>query len=1023
MLGADHAVDTPVFAPTLFDQQTPAMAFGAGMYFVVWRDGDKNVGQVWSLKGVRLSADGTLLDDPPLTISDAGELLTNPAVGFDGQSFLVAWEWPNPVKGVASARAVYVDPSTGVLGTPFLAVDAAGSQSQPVVAGGDGYLLVATTSASGADANAFVRATLLGQGIIIKPSFPVSTTVLPSTDPSPAIAPQVTFSGIGGGHFLVAWSHGRSQSEGVRAAAVDLAGNVSTPVKVSPSVTCISDGECLSGSCNLGVGVCTCTLDSDCSPGTCGFSVCNLGASEPAVAWDGTRFGVVWSDRRAQQFHPDLYARAVDVTGTPAGAELLVAQAPAGNAGFQRSQLVSVNGKLIALAEQVQVDGTSLLVGARLDVGARTSMDPAGVLLSSAPGSPYPLLPADGDSRRVAIASDGTQAFAAWDLSSSGPTGDDVYALPIDPQSFSAHASVLATQERNFERTRTVATDGNIYLFVWEDDRNSATTGLDVFGLRVQRDGTPIDAAPFLVSSASGMPSLGATGDQFSPAVAATGGGDFLVVWADTRNLGVGLSGLDLYGARVPASGAPVQLVQPVSAANYAQVSPSVAASADGWLVTWEDWRSIPISPGTSQLFSAFVPKVDPGSSPVERQLTVKSNKYPTACAAAPAWDGQRFLVAYEQPCSQIPGGSQSDLFGQWMTATGMPMGGPITLADRTGPETAPAVTSDGNGTVFLAWRDQTVKEVIVGGAIASGATMLEAAAVPLFTDNGSREAPAISWAPGGAGTLTISFIETVPGRVAGMRFRGDGSFTAIDAAPFTLVGGDLFRVPAAVVAPDALGRGDIGAARTTPPAGLATQATGDTLVVYDLLESRLARAHWRTFGVLPPGIPCAQAGGCAGGYCTGGACCNTVCDGVCQACGANGCVETPKTDVRCNTGPDGGALSCASLSTVCRTFTDAAGGANQCLAFGECAQVLSGAECTDYVDQPDGTPCPASDCGGMGACAGGSCACAGQTPQKLAPRSAPSGCGCTVGARPQPLSAGWLCAALALALLRRRRA
>jgi hypothetical protein len=41
-------------------------------------------------------------------------------------------------------------------------------------------------------------------------------------------------------------------------------------------------------------------------------------------------------------------------------------------------------------------------------------------------------------------------------------------------------------------------------------------------------------------------------------------------------------------------------------------------------------------------------------------------------------------------------------------------------------------------------------------------------------------------------------------------------------------------------------------------------------------------------------------ASGCADGYCSGGTCCNAPCDGPCEACGANGCVETPATDERC---------------------------------------------------------------------------------------------------------------------------
>ncbi len=1012
LLGADRPVDAPLFAPAPLDQQTPAIAFGAGKYLVVWRDGDKSVGQVWAVRGVRLAADGTVLDDPPLAISDAGELLTNPVVGFDGQNFLVAWEWPDPAKGNASARGAYVDPSTGVVGKPFLVVAGlAGAQTQPALAGGDGYLLCAVTDNVATDANATVRATLLGQGMTIQADFPVSTQQSPSTDPSYAFAPSVAWAGPPTNRFVVAWEHGSNTAQSIVAATIDIAGTVSAPVSVSPNVSCTNGTQCTSGSCNTGVGTCTCSGDGDCAPGTCAGTVCQLHAGDQAVASDGNQFLAVWSDGRAAANRPTVYGRAISFAGAPSGSDFQVAHGPAGGAGLQRPQLVSVGGQLITVYEQVDVSGNSLLGGARF-TGAGVSMDPAGVVLTTAAASPAALLPADGDSRRTAIATDGTRALASWWLQSSGADADDIYLLPADPSSFTASPSILATRDANYERARSIASNGSVFLVVWEDDRNLSQTGLDVYGLRVGADGKPIDAAPFLVSAQPGMPAVGATGNQMAPVAAGLTGGDFLVVWADDRNLGTGASagmepGLDLYGAHVPASGAPVALAQPVSNHLFAQLSPTVAASADGWLVVWEDWRIVATAPGDTQVFSALVPKLDAGAVPAEHPLTFPNNKLPSACAPSVVWDGQGFFVAYEQPCSTVTTALASQVSGQWLNPDASPTGVTVAVSSGSGADSAPSVTSDGAGKVFLAWRNQGSKDTLLGAAVSHGAAVLAAPASPLFTDSSSntRESPSMVWTPGAPGTLTVSFVQSVPAAAQALRFRADGSFAAIDAAPWTLDDGPMVRVAAGSVNPDAAGRFAIGVQRSTPPAALAALPTGQALAALDLTASAqkpLSRLHLRALGVLPPGVTCTDAGGCADGICTGGACCNTSCDGVCQACGTNGCVDAPATDGRCAAlGPS--TVSCATLSTSCRSFADVAGANDVCVGFGECAVPGDPARCVVFTDEPDGTACTAAGCTRMGACAGGACVCPGQALPPFVPRTAPNGCACGLAGGPPP--------------------
>src|SRR5207253_3906572 len=92
-----------------------------------------------------------------------------------------------------------------------------------------------------------------------------------------------------------------------------------------------------------------------------------------------------------------------------------------------------------------------------------------------------------------------------------------------------------------------VAFDGSVYLVVWQDSRNVAASGTDIYGARIDLTGHILDPCGFVICSA--------VRDQRSPAVAANGSG-FLVVWEDYRHEAdlVGVAP-DIFGAVVDSSG------------------------------------------------------------------------------------------------------------------------------------------------------------------------------------------------------------------------------------------------------------------------------------------------------------------------------------------------------------------------------------------------------------------------------------------------------------------------------------
>src|SRR6185295_10848386 len=82
------------------------------------------------------------------------------------------------------------------------------------------------------------------------------------------------------------------------------------------------------------------------------------------------------------------------------------------------------------------------------------------------------------------------------------------------------------------------------YLVVWQDTRDLEKLGTDIYGARVTTAGAVSDPTGIAISTAAN--------NQSSPALAFNGT-DYVVVWADERNLDA--SGLDIYGTRVSSAG------------------------------------------------------------------------------------------------------------------------------------------------------------------------------------------------------------------------------------------------------------------------------------------------------------------------------------------------------------------------------------------------------------------------------------------------------------------------------------
>jgi hypothetical protein len=284
---------------------------------------------------------------------------------------------------------------------------------------------------------------------------------------------------------------------------------------------------------------------------------------EPAVAFDGTNYLVVWSDDRAGE--TDIYAARVAPDGTvldPTAFAVTTA------AGWQEEPVVTFDGTNFFVVWIQRHDRISQVTGARVSPGGAV-LDPGSIPISAVGDDQYSL----------ALSSDGTSTLVAWQegrfsdgviarrVSASGAVlGDRITIAPADGNCASApgvaydgtNFLVAASVGDELTWTRVsptgqiidrngltvgncsrpaVAFNGTDYLVTWtagDYDNN------DIYATRVTPAGAALDP--------QGIPITTAPGDQDDPKVAVNG--SFLVVWTENR-----FGDTDVYGARIDGTG------------------------------------------------------------------------------------------------------------------------------------------------------------------------------------------------------------------------------------------------------------------------------------------------------------------------------------------------------------------------------------------------------------------------------------------------------------------------------------
>jgi hypothetical protein len=562
---------------------SPSVAWNGAHYLVAWAaDHSPNPYTTeWDITAALVAPSGVV--GSPFTVADGPGLRGRPEIGSDGHNFLVAWEGGEyPSVDVLAARVTgtgeVLDPEGIVLtdqdgadiytdvtwsGTIYLvtwrhtpprrpgslrgvrlSVDGALLDSPPnVIMTTIGYQ-ADVTWAQGAFLGVFeqgyenVRAARISEEGKVLPPSPIVVSMASNYQQLPAVA-------WNGTEFLVVWEDNRGAQpfspfpSGIVGARVSAAGEIldgsgfpisrSTGYTFAPAVAWGGtsffvtwvDGRLLQGPDVFGARVSSSgeVLDPEDIP----IATLNRNETEPAVAFDGTYFLVVWVSHGKSNgtFNLDIDGARLTQGGAlidPDGIGIATA------AGSQKAPAVTSNGDGFFVVWQDPGSGGNHIAGARVGSDGAV-LDPSGISISTdAPGKE--ILPA--------VDSDGKGYLVSWldlrshpgDVYASRVTGD---GHVLDP------AGIPVAASRALETYPSVGWDGRNFVVVWQRcpsiSYRFCSGDSDIEAARVSTDGMTFDPDGIPISTLRGV--------ELYPAVTGVGGGLSAIVYErPARNLG-----------------------------------------------------------------------------------------------------------------------------------------------------------------------------------------------------------------------------------------------------------------------------------------------------------------------------------------------------------------------------------------------------------------------------------------------------------------------------------------------------
>jgi hypothetical protein len=517
-------------------QISPEVAFDGTNYLVVWYDSRGGVS--YDIYGARVAQDGTVLNSAGIAISTASEHQYFPDVSSDGTNYMVVWQDERNGEFDIYGSRVGQD---GIVNDPAgiqisLAAD---EQNRPSIDFDGTNYFVAWGDYRSGSSNDIYGSLITPDGTVLNgEGIPISTAADNQQMPS------VSF---GDTNYLVTWYDRRDGSNyDIFGARVNKSGDVHEPSGISISnidvqqvttaVISYSGQWLVAWRDNRNGGYNDIYGSRISASGTVTdedgilISTSAQAQTKPAVASDGINYLVVWEEARSGGYSTDIYGMRIDASGRQLDDDAIAISTSTGSQNYPA--VAFDNDSTYLVVWQDDRSGTNDIYGARVTASGNV-LDPPGIAISTATSrQQFP-----------SVAADGTNFLVVWSDERGGSSStDDIYGTIVEPDGsvLSPSGNVIA-DDANWQDNPSVAFDGTNYLVVW-DDYGSGSFEEDIYGVRVNQTGIPIDDSSFVISTADE--------GQYRPAVAFDGT-NYLVVWFDRRNSNAS----DIYGTRVHQDG------------------------------------------------------------------------------------------------------------------------------------------------------------------------------------------------------------------------------------------------------------------------------------------------------------------------------------------------------------------------------------------------------------------------------------------------------------------------------------
>ncbi len=386
--------------------------------------------------------------------------------------------------------------------------------------------------------------------------------------------------------------------------------------------------------------------------------------TDPAVAWNGRQYLVVWMDRGTPDSH--IYCARLQPDGQVLDKQGILLS---GTTGRQAFPDVASDGSSWLVVWQHQSTGSSDIYGCKVGGDGVVSR-----VYSIATGA--------GDEDQPAVAWNGSSYLVAWrDNRNLGTTGTDIYACRVARNGVRLPGDALVSCVTNIstaapgdQRSPQLCGFGTYVMAVWEDTRTGTSA---IRGSRIDSTPKSIDVGGISIPDSTGgqeFPSVGYDGSKL------------LVTWRSMYDMLVRGSRLDTAGKVLDSTG------RSISSGRANTTGTCVVGTGSKFLVAWSN-----LNPGISDVL--FTPVSDGGTV-----------TYPAGYIASLALDDQRTYAVADNGseyavvwCQSANGGScvmgaRLSHAGELLTPT------PVNITvGYAGSEYDPAITWNGSNYV-LAW-------------------------------------------------------------------------------------------------------------------------------------------------------------------------------------------------------------------------------------------------------------------------------------------------------------------------------